>query len=139
MKIQSKSIEELIDNTTYKKDLFIKLDKIVAEYSPVLGRQFFYTDSISMIGYGIVPYKNSCYDGMWPMVALAPQKNNISLYIMVFENGKPIIEDYKDVFGKSNIGKSCIRLKNLNEEKITAIKQLLDKCSDKYQNNVSIK
>ncbi len=45
----------------------------------------FESDSASkmqMIGYRFVDYQNTCYNGKWPLVSIAPQKNNISIYIL---------------------------------------------------------
>lgn len=43
------------------------------------------------------------------------------------EDGQPLLPQYEGVFKKSNMGKSCVRLKNLDDKKIAAIRQLLQK------------
>ncbi len=61
----------------------------------------------------------------WPAVALANQKNYISLYICLEEGGKYIAELYKDRLPKANIGKSCIRFKKLSDIDLDVITEIL--------------
>ena len=69
----------------------------------------------SMIGYGMFHYKTAGgREGDWPLIALASQKNYISVYVCAVDtNQKYVAENYKDMLPKANIGKSCIRFKRL--------------------------
>lgn len=67
-----------------------------------------------MIGYGTFHYKYaSGREGDWSVIALASQKNYISVYVCASDGKEYIAEKYKSQFPKANIGKSCIRFKKL--------------------------
>jgi hypothetical protein len=81
-----------------------------------------------MIGYGTYRYRYaSGKEGEWSLIALASQKNYISLYICSIENGKYIAEEYKDKMPKASIGKSCIRFKNLDDIDVSVLKEIIKK------------
>ncbi len=80
---------------------------------------------MTMVGYYLTTYKNSCYDGKWPLVAIAPQQNTVNIYVMLVEDGEYIVPKYSNYFGKSNVGKSCIRIRNMNDLKYNGLEQLL--------------
>lgn len=61
----------------------------------------------------------------WPTVALASQKNYISLYVCAVEDGKYIAEKYRAKLGKVSVGKSCIRFKKLEDLSIPELKKVL--------------
>ncbi len=123
MRVEANSIKMLIqqsDNTLLFQELYHYLNQKLAAKG-----QLFTSNKMSMIGYHFVDYKTSTYDGKWPLIALAPQKKTINLYIMVFKDNQGIAELYKDVFGKSNVGKSCIRIRKMNEQKYQAIDEMI--------------
>lgn len=81
-----------------------------------------------MIGYGTYRYRYaSGREGDWSLIALANQKNYISLYICSIENGKYIAEEYKDKLPKASIGKSCIRFKTLKDIDLTLLTGIIKK------------
>jgi hypothetical protein len=88
-----------------------------------------------MIGYGPYHYKyESGREGDGSVVALASQKQYISLYIAGVENGECIAEKNKHLLGKVSVGKVCVRFKKLEDlnlpETLKLIKRaatLLDK------------
>lgn len=51
----------------------------------------------------------------WPLVALASQKNYISVYVCAADGKEYVAEKYKDELPKANIGKSCIRFKKVSD------------------------
>lgn len=67
-----------------------------------------------MVAYGPYHYVYaSGREGDWAAVALANQKNYISLYAcMAYDDGY-VAERYKTKLPKANIGKSCVRFKRL--------------------------
>ncbi len=119
-----KSVNELI-NKSYNVELIKEIIKIIEEELKEKGTLFKTNNDMALIGYKYIDYKNSNYDGKWPIVSVAPQKNNISVYIFAFNNGKYIAEIYADVFGKSNVGKSCIRIKKLNKKREKSLREML--------------
>ncbi len=82
--------------------------------------------SITMMGYGVFNYKSkSGREGTWPIVAIAPQKNYMSLYICAVTNGKYMAEIYQDKLGKVSCGKSCIRFKKIEDLNTDTVKEIL--------------
>ncbi|HLD04038.1 MAG TPA: DUF1801 domain-containing protein [Candidatus Dojkabacteria bacterium] len=79
-----------------------------------------------MIGYGPVHLKyKSGREVDWSLIALASQKNYISLYVYATKKGQYIAETYKDRLPKTSIGKSCIRFKNIENIDLKVIEKVL--------------
>ena len=69
-----------------------------------------------MIGYGTFHYKSkSGREGDWSIIALASQKNYISIYVCASDGKQYVAEKYKKDLSKANIGKSCIRFKKYED------------------------
>jgi uncharacterized protein YdhG (YjbR/CyaY superfamily) len=82
--------------------------------------------SYNMLGYGAFPYKNYKKEMIeWPVIALANQKQYISLYVCAVVDGQYLAEKYKKELGKVSVGKSCIRFKNVSDINIDTLKQVL--------------
>lgn len=80
----------------------------------------------NMLGYGSFPYRNYKKESIeWPIVALASQKNYISLYVCAVVKGHYLAEKYKDQLGKVSVGKSCIRFKKLEDLDLTTLEKVL--------------
>lgn len=98
------------------------LQKFILKNAPSLRPNFIY----NMPGYGSFPYKNAKKEvSQWPIIALASQKNYISLYICAAEKGKYIAEKYKSELGKVSVGKSCIRFKKLEDVNLKTLKKVI--------------
>ena len=79
-----------------------------------------------MIGYGKFHYKyDSGREGDWVSIALASQKNYISLYACMTTDKGYIAESYKSKLPKANIGKSCVRFKRLADVDLKVLTALL--------------
>ncbi len=84
------------------------IQKTVPEFKPYI--------LSGMIGYGSFHYKSkSGREGDWSIIALASQKNYISVYICAVDGKEYLAEKYKKEFPKASIGKSCIRFKKLED------------------------
>jgi hypothetical protein len=96
-----------------RKSEIKKLHEFIQQLIPDEKPQLVY----SMIGYGSFHYKYaSGREGDWPIIALASQKNYISVYVCaVDDNGKYVAENYKQQLPKADIGRSCIRFKKLED------------------------
>ena len=95
---------------------FIK--KTVPEFKPYMER--------SLIGYGKRHYKYaSGREGDWPVVALASQKQYISVYICETDGKQYLAEKYKKELKASSSGKSCIRYKKFEDIDFKALKKVL--------------
>lgn len=81
-----------------------------------------------MIGYGSYHYKYaSGREGDWALIALASQKNYISVYVCAIVDGKYLAEQFKKQFPKASIGKSCIRFKHLKDIDLKVLGEILKK------------
>ena len=85
----------------------------------------------NMIGYGSFYYLDSKKQKRdWPIIALANQKNYISIYVCAVVEDKVAAERYKKELGKHSKGISCIRLKKIEEtnlETLTIVLKLAEK------------
>ncbi len=72
--------------------------------------------ALGMIGYGTYHYKYaSGREGDMPIVALASQKQYISVYVCASAEGVYVAERRKAELPKASVGKSCIRFKRLQD------------------------
>ncbi len=79
-----------------------------------------------MLGYGSFKYLDSKKKPQeWPVVALANQKNYISLYVCALDDGEYLAEKYQDELGKVSIGRSCIRFKKIDDINVDGFKKIL--------------
>jgi len=104
-----------------RKDVLF-LHEFIQKSTPKLKAHFAY----NMLGYGSFPYRN--YRGemiMWPTVALANQKNYISIYVCSLEGWKYVAEKYKKDLGRVSVGRSCIRFKKLDDLNLPVLKKVL--------------
>jgi uncharacterized protein YdhG (YjbR/CyaY superfamily) len=86
----------------------------------------------NMIGYGSFPYLNYKKQEIhWPVVALASQKQYISLYVCCAPEGKYLAEQYATELGKVSVGKSCIRFTKLEDLNMATLKALLKMAAKK--------
>jgi len=125
MRIEAQSIEELLEKSGVHRELMEELDRIICTSAPDLKRTLFTTPSITMIGYGEMPWKTASSSGVWPLISLAPQKNSVNLYIAADKEGLPLPQYYKDYFSKSAIGKNCIRIRNKKNMNSSILKELI--------------
>ncbi|MFV0288061.1 MAG: hypothetical protein ACK5HR_01225 [Mycoplasmatales bacterium] len=107
----------------HNSELFIELYELIVKELKLKGSIFQTKSGKTMIGFKYVEYK----EGVWPIVAIAPQKNNISIYISAMENKTYLVEKYGIDFGKSNLGKTCLRIKTMTPEREKALKKILQK------------
>jgi len=105
-----------------RREAIETLDKLIKEVVPDLKRFFAY----NMLGYGKFKYTSYKKEELdWPIIALASQKNYISLYVCAIDDGEYLAEKYKDDLGKVSIGKSCIRFKKIDDLNLDGIKKVL--------------
>ncbi|MBI5045324.1 MAG: DUF1801 domain-containing protein [Candidatus Levybacteria bacterium] len=98
------------------------LDTFIKENAPSLKPNFLY----NMPGYGSFKYKNYKKEIIdWPTIAVASQKNYVSLYICAVDEKGYIAEQYKEDLGKVSVGKSCIRFKKLEDINLDTLKRIL--------------
>lgn len=110
------------------------VDTIIRRHAPKLKRQLFNGGSYSMVAYGMFHYKSkSGREGDWPIIALANQKNYMSLYVCAIEDGQYLAEAYKNQLGKVSVGRSCIRFKKLSDLNLDVVAEICDKIAAMQQ------
>ncbi len=98
------------------------LHQFIQKSVPKLKPHFAY----NMIGYGTFPYRNYKKELIkWPVIALANQKNYLSIYLCATDNGKYVAEILKKELGKVSVGRSCIRFKKLSDLSLVGLKKAL--------------
>jgi uncharacterized protein YdhG (YjbR/CyaY superfamily) len=117
------SVEEYIEQVPAdRKELIKYLHDFIKKISPTLKPYFAY----NMLGYGKFPYLNHKKEMIeWPIVALANQKNYISIYVCAIDGVEYIAEKYKSELGKVSVGRSCIRFKKLEDLNIETLEKIL--------------
>ena len=87
-----------------------------------------------MIGFGLYRYTYaSGRQGEAPLVALASQKNYVSLYISCATERGYLAEVHKDRLGKVTVGKSCIRFKKLEDLNLQVAAELVAESAKLYK------
>lgn len=105
-----------------RKSQILALDAFIQKTVPSLTPNFLY----NMLGYGTFKYLNYKKENIdWPVIALASQKNYISLYVCCITDGVYLAEKSKSELGKVSVGKSCIRFKKLEDLNMVAVAKLL--------------
>ena len=121
--VKAKTVKEYFDMLPKERQEPLKfIDKFIKKNAPKLKSVFAY----NMPGYGSFKYrnyKNEIID--WPVIALASQKNYISIYVCALEDGKYIAEKYKKDLGKVSVGKSCIRFKKIEDLNLKTLEKVI--------------
>ena len=80
----------------------------------------------NMIGYGSFQYLDSKKQKRdWPIIALANQKNYISIYVCAVSGEQYAAEKYEKELGKVSVGRSCIRFKKIEDVNFDTLKIVL--------------
>ncbi len=120
---KAKSVKEYLATVPADRRETIEfLHAFIQKTAPKLKPHF----ASNMLGYGSFPYKNYKKEKIeWPVIALANQKQYISLYVCAVENGKYVAETHKKDLGKVSVGKSCIRFKKLSDLNLETLKKVI--------------
>jgi hypothetical protein len=118
-----KSVAEYIDSVSPgRREMIVFLHKFIRKTVPKLKPHF----ASNMLGYGSFPYLNYKKEMIsWPVVAMANQKQYVSVYVCALKDGEYIAEKYKKKLGKVNVGRSCIRFKKLEDVNLPALAKVL--------------
>lgn len=86
----------------------------------------------NMLGYGSFPYRNYKKEMIeWPVIALASQKQYMSLYVCALDGGRYLAEKYAKDLGKVSVGKSCIRFRRLEDLHLLTVKKMIKEAAKK--------
>jgi len=134
MNIQADTIEVFFAKSGEREAELRQLDAIIRESAPHLKPELKSGMSITMLGYGLVPYqtKSMKEPTTWPLIAIAPQKNYFSLYACVVSDGQYIAEKYEPKLGKVSCGKSCIRFKKLEDLNLDTVRELVGEIDERH-------
>jgi hypothetical protein len=104
-----------------------RVDELVMAAVPGIDRQLVPAGSGRMLGYGLMPYrpKSAKTTTMTPLIALAPQKRHLSLYVCAVVDGSYIAEARAEQLGTVSCGKSCIRFTSLDKVDSAALSTLV--------------
>ena len=120
---KAKSVKEYLQSLPpERREPMEFLHAMIQKVSPKLKPHF----ASNMLGYGSFPYKNYKKEAIeWPVIALASQKQYMSLYVCAVLDGKYIAEIYKKDLGKVSVGRSCIRFKKLSDLNLVTLKKVI--------------
>lgn len=127
-KKNAKSVETYLENVPQeRKEIIDFMHEFIQKAVPTFKPYFAY----NMLGYGEFKYfdKRAKQAKSWPIVALANQKNYVSLYVCAVEGNEYLAGIYSDRLGKVSTGKSCIRFKKLEDLNLDVVKEVLVKTS----------
>lgn len=121
--VKANSVESYLELVPpERKDIIDFLHQFIQKAAPQLETHFAY----NMLGYGSFDYFNYKKEQMkWPIIALANQKNYVSVYVCAIEDGEYIAEKNKDRLGKVSVGKSCIRFKKIEDVNLDELKKVI--------------
>lgn len=121
--VKAKSVKEYFDMLQEERRAPMKfLHEFIQKTAPELAPNFLY----NMPGYGSFEYKNSKKEVLnWPVIALASQKNYISIYVCAISDGEYIAEKHKKELGKVSVGRSCIRFKKIEDLNLEVLEKVI--------------
>ncbi len=121
--VAAKTVDEYLASVPEdRKEAILFLHEFIKKNAPSLKSHFAY----NMLGYGSMKYKNHKKEIIdWPTVSLANQKNYISLYVCAVEGNEYVAEKHKDKLGKVSVGRSCIRIKKIEDLNLDVLKDVL--------------
>lgn len=127
MNVQVSTIDEYFAAAGEREPILREVDEVIKKAAPNLEPVLFGGMTGKGLGYGLQPYQSkSMKEPMdYPLIALANQKNYISLYIMAVENGEYIAEKNAKRLGKVSVGKSCIRFKKLEDLDLSVVSEII--------------
>ena len=125
-KNDAKTVEEYLSNVPVdRREAIDFLHDFIQKTVPSLKPYF----AANMIGYGTFHYLDSKKQKQdWPIIALANQKGYISIYACGIEDGQYPAEKHAKELGKVSVGKSCIRIKKLEDINLDTLATVLKAC-----------
>lgn len=127
--IKATSVKEYFDMLPKeRREPMEYLHKFIKKTAPKLKSHFAY----NMLGYGSFECKNYKKETIdWPIIAIASQKNYISLYVCAVDKDGYIAEKYKQSLGKVSVGRSCIRFKKIDDLNLITLGKVI-KLAEKF-------
>jgi hypothetical protein len=128
MQSMATTVEEYIaELPDERRPVFEKLHAVIVNAIPALEPHML----SGMIGYGTYHYTYaSGREGDWSVVALANQKNYVSVYICAADEHGYLAENNKERLGSVSVGRSCIRFKKLGDIDLDVLSELCKKAEE---------
>ncbi len=105
-----------------RQELVQALHALIQQTVPDLKPYFAY----NMIGYGAFPYITPKKEpSTWPIIALANQKQYVSVYVCAVDHKTYLAKKYAKELGKVSVGKSCIRIKKWQDVHLPTLRKVL--------------
>lgn len=122
-KVKATTVKEYFDVLPEERKKPMQfLHTFIQKTVPSLKPTFLY----NMPGYGVFKYKNYKKEIIdWPVIALASQKNYISIYVCAIDKGTYIVEKHAKELGKVSVGKSCIRFRKVEDLNLKTLEKVL--------------
>lgn len=122
-KVKAKTVKEYLSAVPVdRKETIQSLHSFIQKAVPKLKPYF----ASNMIGYGKFKYRNYKKEIIdWPIIALANQKQYVSVYVCAVVDGVYVAEKNKKNLGKVKVGRSCISFKTIDDVNLTALKDVL--------------
>lgn len=134
MRIEAKTPDEYFSLTGDREADLRSVDVLIRKTTPDFDRTMVSGAAVSMVGYGIFHYTYaSGKEGDWPVIALANQKNYMSLYVCCMtKDGTYIAEANANRLGNVSVGKSCIRFKKLEDLNLAVLEEILGTLQERH-------
>lgn len=125
-------INQFLDQTGDRQADLRRIFELVSAAVPELQPHLFDMTSFQAIAWGLYHYRYaSGREGDWPLIALANQKNYISLYVCCVDKDQQYLpERYRDQLGRASVGKSCIRFKRADDLNSATVKIIARQAGD---------
>ena len=113
---EASDIEAWFDAAGARADELRRVDALITAAAPGIDRQLVPTGRGAMLGYRLIPYRprSARTTTRVPLIALAPQKRHLSVYVCAVVDGAYLAEARADRLGTVSCGKSCIRFTSLD-------------------------
>ena len=89
---------------------------MITAAAPGIDRQLVPMGAGAMLGYRLIPYRprSARTTTRVPLIALAPQKRHLSVYVCAVVDGAYLPEARAERLGRVSCGRSCVRFSSLD-------------------------
>ena len=134
-RVDVESLKDYLDFDLKRKSDLQNLDRLIRRSAPGLKRYFHRGTSagqpgmrFKMIGYGKFQYLARTGQSVdWPAVGVALQKNYISVYLSVMNDGASLIQPYAGRLGELRVGRNNFSFEKYEDLDVCALASLLRK------------
>lgn len=125
MNTKASTVDALFEQAGDKRITMESIDRLIQTLFPDLEVWLLKSTTYTMIGYG-----RCALDRSYPLFSLAPQKQYTSLYVLGEKDGELYTSIYKEKLGKVQMGKSCIRIRDIAKVDMEELANLLLDCRE---------